>query len=473
VLGFVRDVRIAVLAALLLALVVPALAQADATLSVVGVAPDKILTFTVGDSLDHNAIGSTATGDLVISDDVGLVVGASSCTAVDANTAQCGPAGDFERVVFDFGDGNDKLAIADPFPIDVSADGGAGDDLLNGGDGDDHLRGGPGDDVLVSRSGDDELVGDDGNDYLSGDSGIDALDGGAGDDYLRAAETPPIADAVISCGPGADSLDEDDGVDMLASDCETTEPPQLQGSLAITGDPRVGNVLALSIPTNVGGDGVVTIDWFRCAVAVFGCDIIDGANGASYTPTESDLGSRLLARYWVANDLGADAVWSQETDIVRSALSPPPTHHAPVTHQPVTSRRPPVAAPSLGLAPFVVARKPSLTMHNAKPWVDTGRNVICVGSVGIDPCRVTVTARPSGASARLRGRPRIAGTVHAVVAAGGGARIRVPLNVTANRLLRAHRKLTLSVTAVVTRSGYVIARTTFVITIKAPGRGRR
>jgi RTX calcium-binding nonapeptide repeat (4 copies) len=467
--SFVRAVPVA----RLLALAAPAAAQASTTLSVTGTAPHKVLNFTVDDALGHSTSASTDTGDLVITDDVALAVGASGCIALDANTANCGAPSDFERVVLAFGDGNDGFGGSDSFPIDITVDGGSGDDILNGGAGDDELVGGPGDDVLDGRSGDDELLGGDGDDYLSGDVGIDRLGGGDGDDYLRAAETPPVADAVISCGPGADSLDEDDGVDMLASDCETTEPPQLQDSLAITGDPRVGNVLALSIPTNVGGDGVVTIDWFRCAVAVFGCDIIDGAHGASYTPTESDRGSRLLARYWVENGLGADAVWSPETEIVRSALPP---HHTPVTHQPVTHQpvtpRPPVAVRTRVLGPFLLARAPSFAVRNGKPVVDTGRRIRCAGAPSRS-CQLSVTARPSGASARLRGRPAIAGTTNVAVAGGAEKKVMLSLNRSAYRLLRAHRKLTLSVTAVLTRPGYTSSQTTFTITVKAPARGRR
>jgi hypothetical protein len=48
-LPFVRAVPVA----LVLALAAPDVAQADATLSVSGTAPDKLLTFTVGDALDH------------------------------------------------------------------------------------------------------------------------------------------------------------------------------------------------------------------------------------------------------------------------------------------------------------------------------------------------------------------------------------------------------------------------------------
>lgn len=165
--------------ALLLVLAAPAAAQADATLSVTGTAPHKTLTFTVGDALDHTTSATVTSGDLVITDSIGIPAG---CTDVGANTADCGPAGDLELVAFMFGAGNDALGVPDDFPIRVSANGGPGRDILNGGVEDDVLNGGPGDDGLGGRTGDDELVGGDGADYLRGWQGADAFDGGDGAD---------------------------------------------------------------------------------------------------------------------------------------------------------------------------------------------------------------------------------------------------------------------------------------------------
>jgi hypothetical protein len=120
----------------------------------------------------------------------------------------------------------------------------------------------------------------------------------------------------------------------------------------------------------------------------------------------------------------------------------------------------------------VVARRPSFVMPNAHPVVDTGRSISCPGGFPADPCRLSVTARPSGASARLRGRPAIAGATHVLVAAGARTKVTLPLNRTAYRLLRAHRKLTLSVTAVFTRPHYASVRKTFAIAVRAPARAR-
>lgn len=105
-LPFARAVPIA----LLLALAAPAAARADATLSASGSAPHKTLTFTVNDALgDH--LGATADDHLVIDDSRAVPVGGSGSTAIDAQTVDCGPAADFERVVFAFGEGDDRLVL--------------------------------------------------------------------------------------------------------------------------------------------------------------------------------------------------------------------------------------------------------------------------------------------------------------------------------------------------------------------------
>jgi hypothetical protein len=196
-LSFVR----AVPAALLLALAVPGVAQADATLSVTGTAPHQTLTYTVDDALDHTTMPLIMSGDLRIDDNVGI---ASGCAPVGGNF-DCGPAADFERIVFAFGDGDDHLDLLQwDMSIAVLANGGGGDDVLEGGVVGDELTGGPGDDELYGADGDDVLTGGEGNDYLSGGPGVDHFDGGEGDDHLSTVDTPAAADLSISCGAGDD-----------------------------------------------------------------------------------------------------------------------------------------------------------------------------------------------------------------------------------------------------------------------------
>ena len=111
----------AVPVALLLALAAPAVAHADATITVSGTAPHKTLTFTVNDSLSHHT-SATADDHLVIDDTGLLAVGASGCTLTSVQTADCGPAADFEQVTFAFGAADDRLSLLGNFRIDVSAE---------------------------------------------------------------------------------------------------------------------------------------------------------------------------------------------------------------------------------------------------------------------------------------------------------------------------------------------------------------
>jgi hypothetical protein len=464
-LPFARAVPIA----LLLALAAPAVADADATLSVTGTAPHKTLTFTVNDALgDH--VGAIADDHLVIDDSRAVPVVGSGCTAIDAQTVDCGPAADFERVVFAFGGGDDRLVLYGGFQIDAIADGGAGNDVLDGGQGNDRLSGGPGDDELGGLGGDDELIGGDGDDHLDGYGGEDTFDAGAGDDLIGAGDFPPAADAAISCGPGLDAIVEDD-VDDLPDDCEALEPPFLDGGVSITGDPQVGKVLALSLPENVGGDAWATIQWERCDSWGYSCTDIDGANAATYTVTGADVGARVRAWYWVENPLGDDSTESAATTIVRAAPTPPTSRPPrPTVPRPPAPR---VSVPTFVIPPLVTVRKPYFALPNGDPVVDTGRTVLCPGATGGVPCRLKVTARPSGASARWRGRPASAGETSVLLAAGRPGRVRVPLNLRAYRLLRAHHKLTLSVTATITRPHSKLVRSTFTITVRTPAHKRR
>jgi Ca2+-binding RTX toxin-like protein len=87
-----------------------------------------------------------------------------------------------DEIVFK-GFGGDDRADNDT-DVSMTAQGGAGRDVLAGGDGDDLLRGGPGDDLLLGGDGDDELDGGPGNDRLFGGDGDDVLSGGPGANVL-------------------------------------------------------------------------------------------------------------------------------------------------------------------------------------------------------------------------------------------------------------------------------------------------
>jgi Ca2+-binding RTX toxin-like protein len=107
-----------------------------------------------------------------------------------------------ENTNFALGAGNDTLVVDSNVKADITADGGAGNDVMVGGGGDDCLSGGKGNDVIFGRGGNDRLEGGKGNDYLSGGKGNDCLSGGKGDDWLNG-------------GKGSDSLHGGKGNDHL------------------------------------------------------------------------------------------------------------------------------------------------------------------------------------------------------------------------------------------------------------------
>lgn len=452
------------LVALTLALAAPAAAQADATLSVTGVAPHKALTYTAGDALGHSVTASVVNGDLVLDHSADLAAG-SACSSVDARTANCGPAADFEHVTVTFGAGGDRFAVNNVFPIDVTVDGGPGRDILETGSGDNRLSGGPGDDTLSGTYGDDELVGGDGDDELIGGNGTDKLDAGAGDDYVGAADSPPAADAAIACGSGLDSIFADGGVDPAAADCEATEAPLLAGTLSITGDPRMGSTLGLSTPSNVGGVGLVTIAWLRCDIDGYHCTEIDGADDATYVPTAADLGLRLRAVYAVENWFDDDWQVSESTRLVQAARpARPPAQPRPPrtpTTRPSTPKPPVVVIARPGR--FSAAGRPTAIVLGRGTLVDTGRTVRC--PVGFHNCFVTVVAR---VPARKGHRAVVVGRAKIRVWSGGSAKVVLELTRSGTRLLRRQHRLKLAISAVVTRSGTSDTRTAFRIAVKAP-----
>ena len=89
-----------------------------------------------------------------------------------------------QNTTFDLGAGDDRLTVAANVDVDITARGGAGDDVLIGGTGDDNFDGGSGDDFLSGRDGRDYLKGGSGKDTLLGGNHRDVLVGGSGDDYL-------------------------------------------------------------------------------------------------------------------------------------------------------------------------------------------------------------------------------------------------------------------------------------------------
>src|SRR5215213_2852955 len=131
------------------------------------------LTITGDDAADRVIIADNGV-NLTIS-----VNGANPSTDFGGQTL---PIDNSIDLVFNAGGGDDEVTIATANLKSVTADGGAGDDVLTGNNDADHLIGGADDDRIVGARGGDDIDGGAGNDVLvwnNGD-GSDTMDGDAG-----------------------------------------------------------------------------------------------------------------------------------------------------------------------------------------------------------------------------------------------------------------------------------------------------
>jgi hypothetical protein len=455
-------------AALVLALALPAGAQAAATLSVSGPTPPRTLTFTATDGIDHATGLYVSNGNLRVVDHDGIALGSPGCTPVDADTVECGPASGYTHLSFVFGAGDDDLSIPYELALPLTVDAGPGNDTVYGGAGNDEIDGGGGNDDLYAQGGADDVLGGAGNDQIDAGRGADTIDGGAGDDGIRAMDEATEA-GPITCGSGEDAVKFDYELDIVASDCEI-RPPRIDAPPTLSGQPTVGTALTRSTPPT--SDGIVTQShtyWERCAPSGDWCyDIYAGAGdvAASYTVTAADLGYRIRATYYAGNIAGENGSGSELTAVVG---------HADAVPVPVPAAPAPLPAAALPVAPlapkaFAVAARPAVTMRGATAIVDTGRTVAC--PAGAVACQLSVSARPGGSSARVHGRPAIAGTAQIRVRAGSSAKIVIRLTPKAARMLRSKHRITLAVSAILKRGPVQHATASFAVTVKAPARGK-
>jgi Ca2+-binding RTX toxin-like protein len=114
--------------------------------------------------------------------------------------------GTTEDLFVNMNGGNDSFTASNGLGglIQLTVDGGAGDDIITGSDGNDRLSGGAGNDVISGRDGNDILDGGAGNDFINGGRGNDTALLGAGDDTF-----------VWNPGDGSDSVDGQGGHDTL------------------------------------------------------------------------------------------------------------------------------------------------------------------------------------------------------------------------------------------------------------------
>jgi Ca2+-binding RTX toxin-like protein len=135
------------------------------------------LANTIGGTAGDGA-ADTITARATSGDDVAIVVGDASGVSVLGLAAQINVTGGEsanDRIVISGLAGDDVIEASgvSAGSVQLTLDGGDGNDVLVGGDGNDVLMGGAGDDVLIGGPGDDVLDGGDGDDVLIGAPGND------------------------------------------------------------------------------------------------------------------------------------------------------------------------------------------------------------------------------------------------------------------------------------------------------------
>ncbi len=201
------------------------------------------LSGTAGDGQADAVIVNATNGD-----DVVLVTGDATRTSVSGLAAQVNISGaesSNDRLTVNALAGDDVVEASGlaTGAIQLTADGGDGDDVVLGGEGNDVLLGGPGDDVLL------------------GGGGTDVIDGGDGDDIeiqsLTAGSRRAAADQVTSASTAdagwvADHVRIDEGVTVI--DVDGTEQ-----KLAVTDMTELVTEANAELSSEPTGDGTADV----------------------------------------------------------------------------------------------------------------------------------------------------------------------------------------------------------------------
>lgn len=187
------------------------------------------------------------------------------------------------------------------------------DEIIRGMEGNDTLSGGAGNDTLVGGIGFDTFV------VNPGDENIEIADFTLFSDRLdlSAFERSAVAQALLDAqGDDAVVLTLPDGTQIslrgeglsvsnldLMDVRVSGENQAPQGALQISGDLELGSELSIDVSQITDADGIreetLNITWFRDGVA------IPGANAATYTVTDEDIGSDISAQFTYFDVFGA------------------------------------------------------------------------------------------------------------------------------------------------------------------------
>jgi Ca2+-binding RTX toxin-like protein len=187
---------------------------------------------------------------------------------LDATSPASIDAGTLEKLLVRLGGGNDRFAaVGNVGPlVQVTVDGGAGDDTINGGNGADVLMGGDGADTIDGNQGNDSILLGAGNDRFvwSPGDGSDVVEGGAGTDTMAVDGASIGEQFELSANGGRLRFTRD--VANITQDTDDVERVELRtfgGADRITvNDLRGTDVRSVSIDlaaSTGGGDGQADI----------------------------------------------------------------------------------------------------------------------------------------------------------------------------------------------------------------------
>jgi Ca2+-binding RTX toxin-like protein len=227
------------------------------------------LTLTGDDAADRVVIGEDA-GNLTMT-----VNGGAPITDFGTGTL---PANNTIDLVANAGGGDDEITIATANLKTVTADGGAGDDILTGNNDADTLSGGEGDDRVIGARGGDTMNGGNGNDTLvwnNGD-GSDTMNGDGNTDEIEVNGAVTQGDTfTVKPNPADLTRVRFDRLNLVAFNlnisAERITVNGLGGDDSITGEAGLAPLIAMTANGGTGADAITGGD---------GADLVTGGDDA-------------------------------------------------------------------------------------------------------------------------------------------------------------------------------------------------
>src|SRR5215218_6008244 len=225
------------------------------------------LTLTGDDAADRVVIGEDA-GNLTMT-----VNGGAPITDFGTGTL---PANNTIDLVANAGGGDDEITITTANLRSVTADGGAGDDILTGNNDADTLSGGEGDDRVIGARGGDTMSGGNGTLVWNNGDGSDTMNGDGNTDEIEVNGAVTQADTfTVKPNPADLTRVRFDRLNLVAFNlnisAERITVNGLGGDDSITGEAGLAPLIAMTANGGTGADTITGGD---------GADLITGGDDA-------------------------------------------------------------------------------------------------------------------------------------------------------------------------------------------------